>query len=201
MRIETRLIDFIEANGWKVLPLQLVILRNCNSDTWQPVKSTIDCWDDAAVLLRANGEVVFSVRATADPGKYYSLNPMNPRGTARLANGQHLEGWQRGYHFKQRAFVQRKPLMRARDTDRDLSWSDEKTEAEDGMATNIHTTGNGPGFAPDKIGRWSAGCVVIRHSGTFYEKLNPEFDRSGLKYLTVDIIETSIYQAWKAKWG
>lgn len=197
-----RLIDFIKANNWHVLPLQLVILRNCDSDTWQPVKPTLDHWDDTAVLLRDSGEVIFSVRATADPGRYYSLNPMNPRGCGRIIAGQHLESWERGYHFKQRAFVQCKPLRVQRDKDRDLQWSEEFVKAEIGMGLNCHTTGNSAAAAPpERIGKWSASCVVIRSASVFYNKLNPEFDRSGLKYLTIDVIDATIFQDWRNKYG
>ncbi len=204
LRNGKRLVDFIKANGWKVLPLQLVVLRNADSDSWQPLDGggKIDHWDDAVILLSGDGEIIFSVRGTADPGLHYSKQPMNPAGTARIANGQHLECWQRGWHFKQRAFTQCKPIMITRDRNRNLSWSDEQVHPASGIGLNIHTTANSPSSTLfDRVGRWSAGCVVIRSANVFYNTLNPKFDSSGLRFLTADVVDSTVYAEWRRKWS
>lgn len=202
LRDGKRLIDYIKANGWEVLPLQLVVLRGADSDTWSPIKETLDKWDDTIVLLRDNGEVVFSVRGTADPGRTYSLKPMNPKGTMRLTDGQHKNGWVRGDHKGQNAFVQARPLLIQRDVDRDLNWKEEIMIAEANMGCNIHCTSKTPSdYLPENISGWSAGCIVVRSSKVFYSQLNPTFARSGLKFLTANITPGHTYTAWRAKWS
>lgn len=202
LRDGSRLIDFIKANGWVVLPLQLVVLRDADSDSWQPLQPGLDSWDDAIVLLKGDGTVMFSVRGTSTAGAHYSKNPMNPKGCARLAIGQHLECWERGLHHQQQAFRQRKPLRIHRDSNRDLQWLETPQFDNADSFINVHTTGNNASSPPPAtIGRWSAGCIVLRAASVHYNQLLPEFAQSGLRYLTVDVVDSKVYQQWRQKWG
>ena len=202
LRDGKRLIDHIKAHKWEVLPLQLVVLRGADSDTWTPIKETLGLWDDANVLLKSDGTILFSVRGTADPGRVAGLKPINPNGTMRLTDGQHKNGWVRGMHKKQKAFVQARPLLIQRDKDRDLNWKEEISLAETNMGANVHSTSNGPSdYLPNTIEGWSYGCIVTRSSKVHYNQFLPAFDKSGLKFLTVNIIDASTFKSWRDKWG
>lgn len=59
-------------------------------------------------------------RATTDPGTFWLKNPMYPKGTAILAQGQYRDAYQIGLHQgKYKALVQVKPVKILRDYDRD----------------------------------------------------------------------------------
>lgn len=106
---------------------------------------------------------------TTDPGTYWLNNPMNPKGTAILKEGQYVDAYERGLHKGQySALVQRKPVVAIRDYDRNniLDWSNGKEDK--GMhGINIHRS--------KKVGtktfidRDSAGCQVFANGEDFEE--------------------------------
>jgi hypothetical protein len=97
--------------------------------------------------------------ATTEPGKYYTENPMNPKGAARIQFGQYT-AWRVGVHGKDRhrALVQVNPITVCRDVNKDYA------RARDIEDTGLFGVNQHGGYdQPEKnIGRASAGCLVGR---------------------------------------
>lgn len=93
---------------------------------------------------------------TVDPGAVYASDPMNPKGTAHLAPGHYKSSHKRGLHKGTPALVQVGPVTVRRDADRDGD-ADENVAETGIFGINIHSTRG----EPVKVGRWSAGCVVM----------------------------------------
>jgi len=115
--------------------------------------------DTIAVLWRdGSGRHVREYEATVDPGAYWTENPMKPEGVAHLVDGQYL--YQSGRHKGRPALVQAGPVTvwrdRNQDDDRDPG---EKVETGN-FGINIHDGGSDA-----RVGRYSAGCQVVRGGG------------------------------------
>jgi hypothetical protein len=106
-------------------------------------------------------------RITTDPGTYWLKNPMQPQGTAILAEGQYKNSHQIGLHRGQyEALVQRKPVTIMRDYDRNAIldfYNGKKTRGVFGI--NIHRA-NRVGTTKT-IDKNSAGCQVFENASDF----------------------------------
>src|SRR3954465_12199928 len=61
-------------------------------------------------------------KITTDPGTFWLKNPMQPQGTAIMAEGQYQDAYGIGLHRGQyKALVQSKPIMIMRDYDRNAT--------------------------------------------------------------------------------
>jgi hypothetical protein len=118
--------------------------------------------DYICVLFQLLGRwELFAFAATTDPGLFYRQNPINPAGTAVLAPGQYRGCWKLGKHRGDyNALVQRKAMRVYRDNNRDAI-VDTTGETESGLqGINLHRASiKGTSF---EVGRWSAGCQVVR---------------------------------------
>lgn len=102
-----------------------------------------------------------NAQATTEPGTFYTQNPLNKEGCARIAFGQYV-AWQHGIHNgSQIALVQVAPIEIHRDLNRDGKRSPSDPRQWGIFHINQHTT-NHSGPAPLTIGKWSAGCLVGR---------------------------------------
>jgi len=108
-------------------------------------------------------------KATTDPGTYWLENPIEPQGTAILAQGQYIDAYEIGLHKgKYKALVQKKPVTILRDYDRN-AYLDflNGTKLTGVFGINIHRA-----LAQGKtkfIEKFSAGCQVFEKSENFYE--------------------------------
>jgi hypothetical protein len=106
-------------------------------------------------------EILFSQTATTEPGRFYTLNPMNKAGAARIAFGYHPPAWGEGLHKGiQPALIQRGKVRISRDANRDGK-RNRKTEPEfmtRPVGINHHSTN--AKFNSESIGKHSAGCLV-----------------------------------------
>jgi hypothetical protein len=106
-------------------------------------------------------------KITTDPGTYWLENPLQPKGTAILAQGQYVNAYHIGMHQgKYKALVQQKPVSIIRDYDRN-AWLDFLNgNKESGMfGINIHHA-----LSQGKtkyIDKFSAGCQVFENSNDF----------------------------------
>jgi hypothetical protein len=112
-------------------------------------------------------------KGTTDPGTYWLRNPMQPQGTAILAEGQYVNAYQIGIHLgKYEALVQRKPVTVIRDYDRDALLDFKSENRTTGMyGINIHRASvKGTTKYVDKH---SAGCQVFENIDDylFFRKL------------------------------
>ena len=96
--------------------------------------------------------------ATTEPGTHYTLNPMNPKGAARIQLTQ-FKAWRVGSHRDQNpALFQAQPITVHRDRNKDYSRVGD--ELHTGIfGINQHHANGAPRH---DIGRWSAGCLVGR---------------------------------------
>jgi hypothetical protein len=120
--------------------------------------------------VKGKDEIIDAYSATSAPGEYYTLNPMNAAGAARLAFGSYLNSHTFGIHgvaAPHRALVQCGNLTVCRDLNKDFSSVGDRMYTGSEFAVNIHAAVGSPGIV-DSIGRYSAGCQVIR----LYEQQN-----------------------------
>ncbi len=106
-------------------------------------------------------------KATTDPGTFWLENPMQPQGTAILAQGQYVNAYQIGLHQgKYEALVQVAPISIMRDYDRTAKLDFLNGKKESGMfGINIHRA-----MAQGKtkfIDKFSAGCQVFQSADDF----------------------------------
>jgi hypothetical protein len=123
-----------------------------------------DRYNDCLILFyrekNANGyEACLKVlRATTEPGRYYTQTRPHPGGAAHLVWGHHQ--YKRGRHRRRPALVSASGLDRVW-RDKDGDFSQDMTEKVYIGRFGIHVHAGGKG---ETIGRWSAGCVAI-HGG------------------------------------
>lgn len=101
--------------------------------------------------------------ATTEPGAHYTNTPMNPRGAARIAFGQH-KAWTVGVHGARsrdphEALIQNAEICVHRDRNRDFERTGDAVEVGAGFGLNQHWGYDNP---RSRIGRASAGCLVGR---------------------------------------
>lgn len=105
--------------------------------------------------------------ATTDPGTYWLNNPMNPKGTAILKEGQYLNAYGLGLHRgKYLALVQKRPVTVLRDYDRNAVLDFLNGKEDSGLfGINIHRASEtGTTRTVDKF---SAGCQVFANATEF----------------------------------
>lgn len=131
-----------------------------------------DRWNDLIGLLSfENGYPIWLCLfvGTTEPGSYYVKNPLNIGGAARLDTGYHEALWQIGLHRGYTALTQTGTARLVRDGNRNHRRDDKKT-LEKWRGVNLHTTkttGWRGMFNNSSIGRWSAGCTVIKKPEEF----------------------------------
>jgi hypothetical protein len=105
--------------------------------------------------------------ATTDPGTYWLKNPMNPQGTAILAQGQYKAAYQVGLHRgKYFALVQIKPVTVLRDYDRNAILDFWNGKPETGFfGVNIHHAS--VKGTTKTVDNYSAGCQVFANINDF----------------------------------
>ena len=108
-------------------------------------------------------------KVTTDPGTFWLRNPMQPQGTAILAQGQYKGAYRIGLHQgKYKALVEAKPLTVIRDYDRDAKLDFRNGAKSKGMfGINIHRASlNG---ITKQVDKYSAGCQVFANINEFNE--------------------------------
>lgn len=106
-------------------------------------------------------------RVTTDPGTFWLRQPMQPQGTAILAEGQYLNCYGLGMHQgKYLALVQQKPVSVVRDYNRDAVLDFNNGSRSTGMfGINVHRASvSGSTRIVDK---YSAGCQVFESANDF----------------------------------
>jgi hypothetical protein len=109
-------------------------------------------------VLRVLRGVLRVLRATTEPGRYYTRIDPHPGGAAHLVWGHHA--YKRGRHRGKPALVSASGLDRVW-RDRDGDFSQDMTERVYIGRFGIHVHAGG---TAQSIGRWSAGCIAI-HGG------------------------------------
>ncbi|MDY6782546.1 MAG: DUF4231 domain-containing protein [Cyanobacteriota bacterium] len=135
----------------------IVYVQSVN-ENFQLTSNTPDAWDDRRIVLEVNNKgvprIVNHWVATCDPGRHYTLSPMNPGGAAQVAFGQY-KAWQHGLHTGYPALVQVGAVDIYRDSNKSFKRDTALIKASTGNGINQHHGGNAA-----KVGRYSAGCLV-----------------------------------------
>jgi len=103
-----------------------------------------------------------AAEGTTEPGIFWTMNPMNPRGAARIAFGQ-SKAWAVGIHLRGKAsaheaLVQVAEVTVHRDLNKDFKRLNDRVET--GLfGINQHWGYDAP---KDDLGNTSAGCLVGR---------------------------------------
>jgi hypothetical protein len=106
-------------------------------------------------------------KATTDPGTYWLENPMQPQGTAILAQGQYVNAYHIGMHLgKYKALVQVGAVKIMRDYDRNAKLDFLNGKKDTGFfGINIHRAmAQG---TTKRIDKFSAGCQVFQNAVDF----------------------------------
>lgn len=138
-------------------------------ETYELESNTLpNLWNDSIGIIAYEGEFEFIClyRATTEPGKFYTMNPINRGGVACLDWGYHENLWTFGRHSNYEALVQAGRVRLVRDKNKNYL-RDERISLEVGNGVNLHTAFG----ANNSIGRWSAGCCVVKSPEEFKELL------------------------------
>jgi hypothetical protein len=136
-----------------------------NSATKQDVTNLFD--DTITISYKEDGEwKYFEWDCTTDPGKKSVLESKNPRGVARLVEGQYRGSHEiRKHQGKYDAVCQKGILKVYRDANKNLIYDENKFQEDDNFGINIHHAGANSTF----VDGWSAGCTVFKKIKDFNE--------------------------------
>lgn len=127
-------------------------------------------FNDIRLILSHDARQVGCWSATTEPGRFYTENPMNPKGAARIAFGQY-KAWIVGIHGNSephKALTQAAPVKVFRDKNKDGLRSGDLLE-EGLFGINQHW---GYDLPVDDQGKASAGCLVGRSRKGHKEFMN-----------------------------
>lgn len=167
-RLAKRVLRYMRKKGYWIARSpnmrNIVYVEGMNADG-SLNKDAHNFWNDRRIVFRiaAGGapEMLVNDQATTEPGHFYTWNPLNPKGAARIAFGQY-KAWVVGRHKgSQPALVQRENVRLHRDLNKDGFRS--KTDPIDvGKTFGINQHSTRPGTPPERVDSYSAGCLVGR---------------------------------------
>jgi hypothetical protein len=155
-------LQYMRFKNYKIRPLNIVYFEGLDPDIKTVNSDRIDYWNDVRAIVTDEGDVLMAATATTEPGWYYRLNRLNSFGAAQLQFGQYIECWEIGDHKGQDALVQCGNLRICRDSDENGARTGDREFVGSEYGLNQHTTT----VAPEKVGRWSAGCLVGKYPAT-----------------------------------
>lgn len=189
MELGEKIIAYMRARGYRVKARNIVYIEDSLEDG-TPTAGVLDAWDDRSLIVADTGKVLLNATATCEPGAYWTNNPMNPKGAARIAFGQHRAAWELGTHRRSShpALVQCDNVKVIRDTNEDGRRSPK--DYEDFGLFGINQHGCLADGDVNSIGHWSAGCMV-----RLYWKAHLKFmtlcRESGSKRFDTTVIDSS----------
>ena len=166
MDLADRIIKYMQEKGYQIATgnqeYNIVYLEGVDADG--TVNSDVpNQFNDRRIVIQfvnAKPTIIGNWEATTEPGDYYTKNPMNLKGAARIAFGQY-EAWRIGKHGKSEpheALIQILPVKVCRDFDKNgIRTGDKINEGLFGI--NQHW---GYDYPTANIGLASAGCLVGR---------------------------------------
>ena len=199
----SRIIKYMQLRNFWIarLPgfLNIVYVEGANEDG-QPNDDEFNKFNDRRLVIAIEDgkpSIKLNVLATTEPGKFFTENPLNPNGAARIAFGQY-KAWRVGTHHpskdppsRHEALVQVGELSVHRDLNKDGKRIGDKIDVGSAFFINQHSGHNAPA---DNIGHASAGCLVGRSSDEHKEfmklvKTDPRFKKAtnGYKYVSTVI--------------
>ncbi len=164
--IASRIVKYMLAQKYQVFTApkeyNIVYIEGMNGD-WSLNSDAANEFNDRRIVIEiVDGvpKIVDHWQATTEPGRYYTVNPMNPGGAARIKFGQY-KAWAVGMHGnaeRHEALVQVGPITVHRDSDKNFQRTGDKTDT--GLFyVNQHWGYDAPS---NDIKNASAGCLVGR---------------------------------------
>jgi hypothetical protein len=149
-----------------------------------------------AIRIGAGGkpQLAGAWEATTEPGRYYTLNPMNEKGAARIAFGQY-KAWSVGTHINHEGLVQTGMITVHRDLNKDYKRGGDQLDTGDYFWVDQHW---GYDLPKEDIGRASAGCLVGRRKQGHREfmtivKADPRYRaNNGYRFMTSVLAESDV---------
>lgn len=160
-----RILQILRSLGFRIYsrPFELNIIGVRSS---KAVPLTFD--DKIHVVYKNdNGKWVhYKFDCTTDPSSYYLENPIFPKGTALLKQGQYIGAYRIGFHKgTYKALVQSSPVTVYRNSDRNSQLDLFSSEETGLFGINIHRArSTGSTLYIDK---YSAGCQVFKNASDF----------------------------------
>jgi len=166
--LASRIIKYMLSKKYKVFVgndvYNIVYLEGANEDG-TPNADTPNHFNDRRMVIQigANGvpKIIGNWQGTTEPGRPYTVNPMNSKGAARVAFGQYC-AWQVGSHGRSRpheALVQTGgPVTVYRDFNKDFRREGDKLDTGY-FGINQH---HGYDLPANNVSTASAGCLVGR---------------------------------------
>lgn len=154
-------------------------------------------FNDRRVVIgidRGKPTIHLNTLATTEPGKFFTDNPLNEGGAARIAFGQY-KAWSVGTHkagtsTAHEALVQVGKLTVHRDLNKDGKRTGDRIDVGSSFFINQHS---GHDASPNNIGKASAGCLVGRSTDEHKQfmklvKTDPRFKKASMGYKYISTI-------------
>lgn len=127
-----------------------------------------DIWND--IIGYFIEDDIHFYKATTDPGRYYTLNPINTEGTAHLCLGYQENIWKIDKHQgKYTAFCNKWNCEKTkiwRDRNQDYKFDNKNEKVYSGhFGINLHRSHRDKLIGT--VGKYSAGCQVIRNPNSY----------------------------------
>lgn len=197
----SRIVKYMQLrNYWTArLPgfLNIVYVEGANADG-KPNADEFNKFNDRRIVIAIESgkpTIKLNVLATTEPGEFFTFNPMNAGGAARIAFGQY-KAWRVGVHragepSAHEALVQAGEISVHRDLNKDGKRTGDAIDVGSGFAINQHSGHNADA---NNINKASAGCLVSRSHDEHKEfmklvKTDPRFKKAnnGYKYVSTVI--------------
>jgi peptidoglycan hydrolase-like protein with peptidoglycan-binding domain len=196
----SRIVKYMRLRNYWVakLPgfLNIVYVEGADEDG-TPNADEFNKYNDRRIVFDIkNGKprIKFNVLATTEPGRFYTDNPLNAGGAARIAFNQY-KAWRVGIHYGSsatghEALRQVGVISVHRDKNKDGIRTGDTIDVGSGFAINQHS---GKNASATNIGKSSAGCLVGRdHSEhqDFMEvvKTDPRYKKASNGYMFISTI-------------
>jgi hypothetical protein len=163
-----KIVSYMESKGYEISrgieQRNIVYLEGSCADGTANADEA-DIYNDRRIVFEfVDGEpkILGNWLATTEPGTYFTENPLNRRGAARISFGQYKNTWQVGTHVgpsgrsAHEGLIESKSVSVARDINRDGKRPGDPIEIGQ-IGLNQH---RGSGNSSKRIGRESAGCLV-----------------------------------------
>lgn len=197
----SRIIKYMQLRNYWISRLpgffNIVYVEGANADG-APNADKNNEFNDRRILIAIEGGkpvIKFNVLGSTEPGDYYTKNPLNASGAARIAFGQY-KAWRVGMHHpgkkgQHEALVQVGEISVYRDFNKDGKRTGDRIDVGAAFYINQHSGYDAP---VGNIGRSSAGCLVSRTTADHKEfmrlvKTDARYKKAvaGYKFITTVI--------------
>lgn len=164
--IASRIVKYMQAKNYQVFTkpreYNIVYIEGMSED-WTLNGDPANQFNDRRIIIEVvDGvpKIVNHWQATTEPGRHYTVTPMNPKGAARIQFNQY-KAWRVGFHGnadRHEALIQVEPITVHRDFNKDFKRTGDKLD------TGLFLINQHWGYdAPvNDIRNASAGCLVGR---------------------------------------